>query len=116
MPTPKKPLDVAVFNSSQGKWQHPSYFRAQVRAILGKQGQPMPEATFKTRLALLEAECPEFQRPPYRRTFSPFHLNCLLTLETWMKEANHCIATVRERLAEEGLPTHEYECEHRTDS
>jgi len=41
----------------------------------------MPEATFKTRLALLEAECPEFQRQPYRRTFSQFHLNCLLTLE-----------------------------------
>ncbi|MCC3595794.1 MULTISPECIES: hypothetical protein [unclassified Microcoleus] len=118
MPTLKKPVDVAVFNSTQGKWQHPSYFRAEVRVILGNPGKPMPEATFKTRLALLEAECPEFQRAPYRRTFSPFHLNCLLTLETWIQQANRCIATVRERLTEEGLPTHEYECEceHRTDN
>jgi hypothetical protein len=46
---------------------------AEVRVILGKGGKPMPEATFKTRLALLEAECPEFQRQPYRRTFSQFH-------------------------------------------
>jgi len=115
MPTPKKPVDVAVFNSLQGKWQHPSYFRAEVRIILGNPGKPMPEATFKTRLALLEAECPEFQRAPYRRTFSPFHLNCLLTLETWIHQANHCIATVRERLAQEGLPTHEYD-EHRTNN
>lgn len=115
MPTPKKPVDVAVFNNSQGKWQHPSYFRAEVRVILGNPGKPMPEATFKTRLALLETECPEFQRPPYRRTFSPFHLNCLLTLEAWIHQANHCIATVRERLQEEGLPTHEYD-EHRTNN
>jgi hypothetical protein len=41
----------------------------------------MPEATFKTRLALLEAECPKFQRQSYRRPFSQFYLNCLLTLE-----------------------------------
>jgi hypothetical protein len=108
MPTPKKPVDVAVFNSRCGKWKHRIYFRAEVRAILGKGGKPMPEATFKTRLALLEAECPEFERQPYRRTFSQFHLNCLLTLETWILEANRCIATVRERLAQEGLPTHEY--------
>jgi hypothetical protein len=37
---------------------------AEVRVILSKGGKPMPEATFKTRLALLEAECPEFQRQP----------------------------------------------------
>jgi hypothetical protein len=29
---------------------------AEVRVFLGKGGKPMPEATFKTRLALLEAE------------------------------------------------------------
>jgi hypothetical protein len=53
MPTPKKPVDVAVFNSRCGTWKHRIYFRAEVRAILGKGGKPMPEATFKTRLALL---------------------------------------------------------------
>ncbi len=108
MPTPKKPIDVAVFNISKGKRNHPGYFRSEVRLALGKKGKPMPEATFKTRLTLLEEECPEFQRQPYRRRFSQFHLNCLLTLETWIEEANHCIATVRQQLAEEGLPTHEY--------
>jgi hypothetical protein len=82
MSTPKKPVDVAVFNSRCGQWNYRNYFRTEVRIILGKGGKPMPEATFKTRLALLEAECPEFQRQRYRRTFSQFHLNCLLTLET----------------------------------
>jgi hypothetical protein len=74
MPIPKKPVDVAVFNSRCGKWKYRIYFRAEVRAILGKGEKPMPEATFKTRLALLEAECPEFERQPYRQTFSQFHL------------------------------------------
>ena len=53
MPTPKKPVDVAVFNSRCGKWNHRNYFRAEVRIILGKGGKPMPEATLKTRLAFL---------------------------------------------------------------
>jgi hypothetical protein len=85
---------------------------AEVRVFLGKGGKPMPEATFKTRLALLEAEYPEFQRQPYRRTFCQFYLNCLLTLENWILEASHCLATVRERLAQEGLPTHEYQTDN----
>jgi len=37
---------------------------AEVRVILGKERKPMAEAIFKTRLVLLEAEYPEFQRQP----------------------------------------------------
>ncbi|MDF0553193.1 hypothetical protein [Kamptonema sp. UHCC 0994] len=98
MPTPKKPVEVDVGGQPKKIW-----YRYQLRKAMR-----VSEPTFKRRLMLLQEECPEFGYLPYVREFSNFQAQCLLTLEAWVKEANYCIDSVRKRLAEEGLPTHEY--------
>lgn len=79
------------------------WYRYQLRKAMR-----VSEPTFKRRLMLLQEECPEFEYRPYFRDFTNFQAQCLLSLERWMKEANNNVKTVRERLNNEGLPTHEY--------
>lgn len=97
-PTPKKPVEVEVVGFPKKIW-----YRYQLRSAMR-----VSEPTFKRRLMLLQEECPEFGYLPYAREFSNFQAQCLLTLEAWVREANFCMDLVRQRLAEEGLPTHEY--------
>jgi hypothetical protein len=97
-PTPRKPVEAEVAGKPKKIW-----YRYQLRRAM-----KVSEPTFKRRLVLLQEECPEFEYRPYFREFSSFQGWCLLILESWMKEANYCVKTVRERLNNEGLPTDEY--------
>ena len=99
-PTPAKPVEADVAGQPKKIW-----YRYQLRRAM-----KVSEPTFKRRLMLLQEECPEFEYRPYFREFSSFQAFCLLTLENWMREANYCVKTVRERLNNEGLPTHEFNC------
>ncbi|WP_449416069.1 hypothetical protein [Phormidium nigroviride] len=104
---PEDPTVEAGVVESIGSIKKPRWYRYEVKWLLGR-GKSMPETTFKRRLMLLEEEVPEFNKTPYHRQFSSFQVWCLVTQETWIKEANYCIDSVRKQLANEGLPTHEY--------
>lgn len=69
---------------------------------------PMPESTFKTRLALLEEHCPEIERQLYSRKFSDLTKWALLTIESWLRQFNYDMTKLEKKLESEGLPTNEY--------
>ncbi|AGZ61802.1 MAG: hypothetical protein [Phormidium phage MIS-PhV1A] len=90
--------------------------RSQLKQILGGVGRkprktqrlPMPEATFKRRMALLEEECPECDRLLYSRKFSDFQKWCLVELEQIFVKCDRDIEKTRKHLENIGLKTDEY--------
>jgi ssDNA-binding Zn-finger/Zn-ribbon topoisomerase 1 len=110
----RKPF-TAQFEDEWGKRNF--WTRSQLKQILGYVGRknrrqrktnPMPEATFKRRLALLEAECPECDRSLYNRKFSDFTKWCLVRLEEIFIECDRDINKTRNYLQNIGLNTDDY--------
>lgn len=92
--------------------------RSQIKQILGYVGrknrrrrktEPMPEATFKRRLVLLESECPECDRVLHARKFSDFQKWCLVQLEEIFMKCDRDIGKTRNHLQNIGLPTDDYD-------
>lgn len=105
----RPPKTVAVRAESEGvkSW----WTREELRYLLRRSRKsqvPMPESTFKTRLALLEEHCPEIERQLYSRKFSDMTKWALLTIESWLRKCNYDMTKIQKKLENEGLPTHEY--------
>ncbi|MEG4803542.1 hypothetical protein QUB63_22535 [Microcoleus sp. ARI1-B5] len=93
--------------------------RSQIKEILGyvsrknrrtRKTDPMPEATFKRRLALLEEECPECDRVLHTRKFSDFQKWCLVQLELiFVIQCDRDIEKTRHYLQNIGLSTDDYD-------
>lgn len=110
----QKPIAVQIEEQSGIRnW----WTRSQLKQILGYVGRknrrtrktkPMPEATFKRRLALLEEECPEHDRILYNRKFSDFSKWCLVQLEEIFLSCDRDIDKTRKYLQNIGINTNEY--------
>jgi len=101
----RKLMTVPVMNERGRKtW----WTRSELKQLLGRTRKPMPESTFKTRLALLEEYCPESEHRLYTRKFPDFTKWALLTIEGWLRETNYNMTAIQQKLENTGLPTHEY--------
>lgn len=110
----RKPFTVQV---EQENGRRNFWSRSQIKQILGYVGRknrrqrktdPMPEATFKRRLALLEECCPEVERSLYNRKFSDFTKWCLVKLEQIFVQCDRDLEKTRKHLENIGLKTDEY--------
>lgn len=101
----KKTVTTRIYIEQKRTW----WTRSELKQLLGRsKRKPMPEATFKTRLALVEKYCPEVERILYGRKFSDFTKWALVTIESWLRETNYNMTAVQQKLENIGLPTHEY--------
>jgi hypothetical protein len=105
-----KPVTVRVVDGQYKTW----WMRSELKELLGRSesetgqpSRPMSEATFKRRLALLEEYCPESEHRLYTRKFPDFTKWALVTIESWLCEANYNMIAIQQKL-ENGLPTDEY--------
>ncbi|MEG3981875.1 hypothetical protein [Microcoleus sp. D3_18a_C4] len=108
----------------EDEWGRRNFWtRSQIKQVLGYVGRknrrqrktdPMPEATFKRRLVLLEEECPECDRVLHARKFSDFQKWCLVELEQIFLKCDRDIDKTRKHLQNIGLPTDDYDFKSRS--